>query len=450
MSVGFRLVGYSVWALAFGLSVALAWEFHQGQNYIALGVAVLALLVSASGLLMARYSWQRGDYLSMVLGLSLWLAGAVSFTFTELGFWTSSYNERHIEYVTTNAAKVRHEGMTDRAWNALTTGDMPPGPAELKAKLKAAQQHERWRPSKGCTDATLPESRAFCNSYFELQAKLAAAERRQKLESQILASDKPKPQQTSYAHDVFALAASLSRWLGIDEKRAADFIIFSTWILLMLARDTGLLIANPLGERSKQSKAKQSKASEEMQEPVAAHPSPPDPPAKAPVPVLHRPIAKIKVPLKVGKDKPVVQSNAFIKVREDPHRKIVFSPDARAQFPKLAFSEADGSQAKQSNRAKKAKAKAKKHKLSKGVIDWLCEATSSDAETSLPSGRCFDNYKAYCMHAGQPHVGFRVFTGIVKQELGLDDAKRGAGGQTLLPIKLSDPAQWCVERRSAA
>jgi hypothetical protein len=55
------------------------------------------------------------------------------------------------------------------------------------------------------------------------------------------------------------------------------------------------------------------------------------------------------------------------------------------------------------------------------------------------------------MHNGQDeHVGFRVFTGIIKEELGLDDAKRNNGGQTMLPIKLSDPKQWSGFARKKA
>jgi hypothetical protein len=152
-----------------------------------------------------------------------------------------------------------------------------------------------------------------------------------------------------------------------------------------------------------------------------------------------------------------------MKVREDPHRKIAFS--SNAQFPQLAYSddEPDAEHkieavkppvpVKQPSRIKKAKAQKKKHKLSRQVLDWLCEATSSEPGYAVPSGRCFDNYKAWCLHNGQPeHVGFRVFTGIIKEELGLDDAKRNNGGQTMLPIKLSDPKQWggFAQRRKAA
>jgi hypothetical protein len=160
--------------------------------------------------------------------------------------------------------------------------------------------------------------------------------------------------------------------------------------------------------------------------------------------------------------KTIVMHEPFERVtREDPHRKIAFSLGTR---PQLAFTADDVEPeeepvkqlpviVKESNRIKKAKAQNKKHKLSRQVLDWLCEATSSEPGHSVPSGRCFDNYKIWCLHNGHAeHVGFRVFTGIVKDELGLDGAKRNNGGQTMLPIRLSDPKQWSgfAQRRKAA
>jgi hypothetical protein len=80
-------------------------------------------------------------------------------------------------------------------------------------------------------------------------------------------------------------------------------------------------------------------------------------------------------------------------------------------------------------------------------IDPFARFESSDEqdETRLvrhrrrPGGRCTKSI----------HIDL---TGIVKDELGLDGAKRNNGGQTMLPIRLSDPKQWggFAQRRKAA
>lgn len=282
MHVIVKIVGYSAFAIAFGLSGALALDFHQGQNAIAVGVAILALILSAFGLLFARHSWQRGDYLSMLLGFTLWAVSAVSFTVTELGFWTSSYNERHAEYLQVKAAKARQEGLSDQAWKALTTGEMHATPAQIEAKLNAARQNERWSMSGGCISATARASQQFCEGYFNLQAEHAAAVQRAKFEKQIMADGDVKPE--SFTHNIFAQAESLGRWLGISEKHAADIVTITTWLLLLLARDTGLLVANPLGARREARTA--AKASEATSVPLKVFP-----PVQPRTPLPEAPIA---------------------------------------------------------------------------------------------------------------------------------------------------------------
>ena len=415
MSYLLKTVGYSVWALAFALSVALAWDFHQGQNHIALGVAVLALIVSASGLLMARYSWQRGDYLVMFLGLGLWLAGAVSFTFTELGFWTSSYNERHAEYMEVKTSKARQEGLTDRAWKALTTGEMPPSPAELEARIKAAQQHERWGPSKGCTEATVTESRTFCNGYFELQAQLAAAEQRQKFEGQILGSE-AKP-ETSYVHDVFALAASLARWLDMDdEQKAAEYIILSTWILLLLARDTGLLIANPLGRH-------RAAATAAKTEPSFIRPD-----------FSRKPPVEPRLGLGLLLDRPAMEDKpAPLNVPPGGGGVPSVKPKPEITEPSVAVAEQNVIALRPER-----KPKDKAEKRQGCARTWLEDCTSQtlDKKVKPSSGELYKSYLAWCkidpdrpMHP----LKQKEFTRKIVAVLRMKDKKRNVNGQRLFP-----------------
>ena len=141
MSAVFRTVAYAAWALAFGLSVWLAVEFHEYKFGISLGVAILALILSAFGLVMARFCGK--DRVAMAIGIVLWAAGAISFAITELGYWSSSYKDRHAQYMQVKEAKARQEGMKDLAWEALRTGEARATTAELEARIKAARQQSR-------------------------------------------------------------------------------------------------------------------------------------------------------------------------------------------------------------------------------------------------------------------------------------------------------------------
>lgn len=240
-------VAYTIWLLALGISVALAWQFHGGDNTVALAIALLALGLSAFGVIFARDALQRHDWFAALCGIVLWAAGAVFFTITEIGYWDSSYNRHYTEYQQVKTAKARADGLNDRRWNALTTGDIPATPAQIKAQIAIAQVNERWASTKGCSDVTTVPSREFCAAYFKLQSQLAVAEERVTMEQQFARDIAEK--EGHIVQNLLAGAEVLARRLVITERQAADLVIFAAWALLFLARDLGGVVANPLGRR---------------------------------------------------------------------------------------------------------------------------------------------------------------------------------------------------------
>ena len=265
-----RVVGNFIFLSAFALSAYLAWVFHGQENIVALGVSGLALVISAFGLLSARHSWRERDSSGAAIGVALWVAGACAFGLTELGFWFSSYNERHEIYMQEKKAQSRHEGLKDQAWNALTTGEVPMTSAQIEADLNGKQLDPIYARSKSCSDATLLDSRAFCGEIFALRSKLASVRNRERFERQI--SETAAPEKKGIIHNVFAQAELLANFLGISERQAATIVILSTWILLMIARDGGAIVANPMGSRRKAEDAV--KAAEKPQEPAKLTPAP--------------------------------------------------------------------------------------------------------------------------------------------------------------------------------
>jgi len=243
-----KLVGYLAWMAAVGLTVYLVWEFTQGQSHVAIGVAILAIVMSAFGLLFARHAAQSRDYAAIGLGLVMWAAGVTYLTTTELGYWTSTYEARYEAYQHEKKARARQEGLSDQAWQALTTGEVPLSAEQAEADRKAKQLDPIYSRSKDCTDATLPDSRAFCAEIFALKSPLAHARQREKFENQIVGSVGASDKATG-AMNVFAHAEMLARRFGGTERGWADFLIFSAWFVLMLVRDAGLLVANPLVKR---------------------------------------------------------------------------------------------------------------------------------------------------------------------------------------------------------
>jgi hypothetical protein len=246
-----RVIGNMTWALAFALSVGLAIA-HHGYKLgdipdIALGVSILSLILSALGLLLARHCLRDGDRTAAMIGIVVWMAGALSFSVTEFGFWHANYRERHANYVQIKAAQERQEGLKTMAWETLQTGETRATSAEMKARIAAVQQSDIWTTTKSCANATLPASRKFCGEYFDLVAKLAKIEKLEGIEAGFLA-EKPDEQQ-KLANKVFAAADLIAETGLMNERQAAVLVILIVALVLMLSRDLLPIATNPLRGR---------------------------------------------------------------------------------------------------------------------------------------------------------------------------------------------------------
>ena len=73
----------------------------------------------------------------------------------------------------------------ERLRNELATIREQRSPDALKAEIEAHKQHKRWGATKECTEATVTESRLYCQAYNQLKADLANAERRDRLDVQL-------------------------------------------------------------------------------------------------------------------------------------------------------------------------------------------------------------------------------------------------------------------------
>lgn len=264
-----RVIGNMTWALAFALSVGLAFAHHGHTFDIALGVSILSLILSALGLLLARHCFKEGDGIAGTIGLAVWLAGALSFSVTEFGFWHASYKERHADYVQIKAAKERQEGLKTMAWETLKTGETRATSAEMKARIAAVQQSDIWATTKSCANATVPASRKFCGEYFDLVAELAKIEKLESIEAGFLA-EKPDEKQ-KLANKVFAAADLIAETGLLNERQAATLVILIVAMVLMLARDLLPIGANPI--RKPREALQPAKAPEATETPAVATPA---------------------------------------------------------------------------------------------------------------------------------------------------------------------------------
>lgn len=460
----FRGVAYAAWMLAFGLSIWLAVEFHEYHIGIALGVAILALILSAFGLLMARSCGQQKDRLAMMIGIVLWAAGAISFAITELGFWSSSYKDRHADYVQVKTAKARQEGMKDMAWDALRTGEMRASTAEIEARIKAARQSELYASSAGCTNATAKKSREFCGSYYELEAKLASAGKMETLEARLL-SDKTDAKQTM-VHNVFAAADLIAENSNFTEKQAATIVVLTIALVLMLARDLLLIVANPFGG------AQAARTAAKAFDPISV--------ASAPVqPVLPLPAAPRSPMIAMEKltgvkaapsysGFPNSSPEVFVDANKNPSVPAPDGEDAGGNHPdgpgtpiakpepkveevaeesrKVVSLFRDTGQLPEAQRGKK-----KGHKPVAKAASWLADACTQVEGHREKSKDCWKSYQEYCATYGKKELPRNAFSRqlnvLVGQKSG-KDRPRNKGGSTFEGIRIN-PVMAQARRRVA-
>src|SRR5690606_6427958 len=55
----------------------------------------------------------------------------------------------------------------------------------VAVEIEAQKQNVRWTTTKGCTDATITESRSFCENFFKLKAEHAAALQAEKIDARM-------------------------------------------------------------------------------------------------------------------------------------------------------------------------------------------------------------------------------------------------------------------------
>lgn len=249
MEVMKRIVGWGAWLAAVVLTIYLVREFTHDQNLIIVGVAGLAIVISAFGLVFARDAWGNRDYAAVLLGLVMWGAGVLYLTMTELGYWSGAYEQRYALYQRQQEDDKHEQSLNDTAWRALTTGAVPKSPEQVKAEMKIKKLDPIFSRTKSCKDVTITESRTFCGEFFALEAELAKAMQREKLEVR-LTENKPAS-SSSTVMNVFANAEILARRFGGNERGWSDFLIFSGWLVLVLVRDAGLIVAHPIRKRAK-------------------------------------------------------------------------------------------------------------------------------------------------------------------------------------------------------
>lgn len=118
--------------------------------------------------------------------------------------------------------------------------------AVVTEEIGAHRQNRRWQATKECTNATEPESRAFCAEYFRLRAELAAAQESERLTDQIitLQAESAKLRENGAGQDSDPQVSLLSRITGQKPEPVRLAITIAVALLVEIGASLGLFLAS--------------------------------------------------------------------------------------------------------------------------------------------------------------------------------------------------------------
>jgi len=178
-----RLIGALAALVLLGVSAAMNYLFLSSLGKTPVEAHVLGAASAAADLLKAVlpflifWAWCAGRLAVAGPGRLVWALFTVFSLLSATGF--AAGNRETIRDTRSGTGELyktlRSELTAAQAAREALPQHRPA--AIVAAAIQAHKQHRRWASTKGCTDATVPQSRAYCRGYFALQAELAAAQR---------------------------------------------------------------------------------------------------------------------------------------------------------------------------------------------------------------------------------------------------------------------------------
>jgi len=186
-----RLIGAMAALVLLAVSAAMNYLFLSSLGKTPIEAHVLGAASAAADLLKAVlpflifWSWRAGRYSVAVPGLLVWTLFTVFSLLSAIGF--AAGNRESITDARVSMVQRYETLRSDLKALQAAREALPEHRAAgiVAAAIDAHKQHRRWASTKGCRNATVPDSRAYCRTYFALRAELAAAERNAALTEKI-------------------------------------------------------------------------------------------------------------------------------------------------------------------------------------------------------------------------------------------------------------------------
>lgn len=186
----FAVLGCIAALIMLGVSAAMNWQygFNLGKtpfdSHILGSASIAADCLKALLPFFIFAAWRHRNWSQAIGGTALWAVCILYALVSAIGF--ASLNRS--DTTATRAAQSQHyedlRAQLVQVTNQQKWLQEHRSVGMVEAELDAAKQHYRWTSSEGCTNATVTQSREFCEGFHKLQAELAAAKKSEVLHAE--------------------------------------------------------------------------------------------------------------------------------------------------------------------------------------------------------------------------------------------------------------------------
>lgn len=162
-----RIVWTGVYIAMFGLIILMSQSLAANQPVL-FAIILLSAFVGSIGLVYSRRSFQTGAWASGIAALMLGIGGIVVHTILETSYWSSTIEQINADFQRENAVMEARDVVSEKRRERYASLAGVRTAPQLAALVEKAKLDPLWTRTKGCTDATLPDSRKFCDGYFDL------------------------------------------------------------------------------------------------------------------------------------------------------------------------------------------------------------------------------------------------------------------------------------------
>lgn len=223
-----RTIWTAVWIAAMGITFWLCRDLSKSQPAL-FALLILCAIGESVGLPYVRRSARQGNIVSAGFSFVITVLCMGVLLFSETSFWSSSIDGINQQAMRERTVRDGHDlVLKSRAerYASLVAGEAP---EQLQANLDAKTLDPIFSRSASCTDATMPDSRAFCAEFFALKARIAEAREARQLEGKIWAS--ATAEETSIRRNFYQGAVVTNEWLG----KGVEFWVSLITVLFVLA-----------------------------------------------------------------------------------------------------------------------------------------------------------------------------------------------------------------------